>query len=669
MVNMPKAQSKSAVESKLVSDPESDGDKKFVSQEELAVTKNESNSVPKLPFMLKKRLTKKKTALLVIMVLFLVIILPFAYASYRLYSLKAPALEVTGQVRGALDSVKNQDLVTAKTQLDQAYEKVNAINQTYQSVSYLNYTPLRWHYQDGQHLVNSGVAGIEAAQIGVGALEPYADVIGFAGPGSFTGGTVENRIVKILETVGIVSPQLDQVQAKITYIKGELEAVNPKRYPFEVGGRRVEDLITDAQSQLGNAESNLAQVRPLIDVLPQVAGVDEAKKYLIMFQNDGEIRATGGFMTAFAIVNVDKGMVIPEKSDDIYELDDKFTKNLKPPAAYEELLLVRRWNLRDMNVSPDYKTSITTFQEHYNTLPGESEVDGIIAIDTQVLSRLVEVLGPLEVPGYGTFSAEIDPRCDCPEIIYEIEDIATRPTPYFRSDRKAILGPMMGSMLAKAFAAEQDIWPPLFKTVWDLINEKHILFYFNDPTKQEAVELNHMAGLIEPSDTDYLHINDTNLGGAKSYMFIEQEVEQDITVTEGSVEKTLTITYKNPRKGDNCNLEAGQLCLNGRMPLWIRVYVPSGSELVDSQGFDEGSVKTSEDLGKTVYEGVLVIDPESSRKVSLTYKPVYAPPSGTYELFIQKQPGTRDPDYTISVNGFRSELDLKTDEKVVISYQ
>ena len=189
---------------------------------------------------------------------------------------------------------------------------------------------------------------------------------------------------------------------------------------------------------------------------------------------------------------------------------------------------------------------------HYNQLPGEGKVDGVIAIDTQVLNDLVTVLGAIDVPGYGRFSSEIDPKCNCPQIIYALEDISTKPTPYFRSDRKAILGPMMGTILQKAYSSENSSLPQLVQTMWRNLNEKHILMYFSDEKAQKAAEGLKLAGRVQTPDAnqDYFLVVDANLGGAKSNMFVREEVEQDINVNNGQVSKKVVLTYKNPQKGE-----------------------------------------------------------------------------------------------------------------------
>jgi hypothetical protein len=163
-----------------------------------------------------------------------------------------------------------------------------------------------------------------------------------------------------------------------------------------------------------------------------------------------------------------------------------------------------------------------------------------------------------------------------------------------------------------------------------------------DSSIQEAAERINIAGRIREFNGDYLHINDANFGGAKSNIFVTQEVEHEIEIGEGQTTKTVTMAYKNPFVASNCNLEAGQLCLNGVLRDFMRIYVPMGSELVESLGFEEDTVKTYDELGKTVIEGFFLLQPQSQTKLVLKYTVPYSP-EDEYRLMIQKQPGTYSP--------------------------
>jgi len=221
-------------------------------------------------------------------------------------------------------------------------------------------------------------------------------------------------------------------------------------------------------------------------------------------------------------------------------------------------------------------------------------------------------------------------------------------------NRKKIIGPLMNSVLANAMGQPKEKLPDLFEAAFKSLNEKHILLYLLDEKAQAAAEGFGIAGTIKEFEGDYLHINDANLGGRKSNLYATQDVEQDIEVAkDGTVTKTLTITYKNPEKHDGW--------LNSILPNWVRVYVPKGSELVDISGLED-KVDPYEDLGKTVFSGYFELRPQGVTKVSITYKLPFKV-DDNYNLLVQKQPGKDKPLYTIRLGKTLEELFLKTDKE------
>jgi hypothetical protein len=317
-----------------------------------------------------------------------------------------------------------------------------------------------------------------------------------------------------------------------------------------------------------------------------------------------------------------------------------------------------------MNISPDFEESMTVFFEHYKEIRGEpgDEIDGIIAVDTEFLNDLLTVLGPVDVPGYGAFSSENNPKCDCPQIIYALSEIITRPTPYLREDRKGILGPLMRSILTKAYGAPKQQWPELFGTGWDSVQARHIQFYFPDENLQNAALTANAAGKLNPAPEgeDFLAIINANLGGAKSNLFVEYEVKQTVSAPEnGFITKSIEIDYKNTRKADNCDLEAGLLCLNSTLRDWTRIYLPKGTELVSAQGFTE-EPDSYEEKGFSVVDGFFSLEPLSQAKIRLTYKVPYQDVT-TYKLNIWKQGGISQYQTLIDVTGGQEQILIEKD--------
>lgn len=569
---------------------------------------------------------------------------------------QADTAQVTGQ--NAYASFKSQNLPEADVHLKQLQTEVKSIRDTYNKLAFYQAIPIaRSYYNDGIHGLNAAETGLEAGLQAVEAITPYADVLGFTGA-EFEGGTAEDRIKLILDTLDKVAPQLDSISEKLKTVQTELAAIDPNRYPETLRGKAIRSNIIQAQEASVTAETVLTEYRPVIEQLPEIAGGrGERKKYLVLFQNNNELRPTGGFLTAYSIIYIENGKVSPEKSDDIYELDQKFTQRIAIPEALGRYLTTERYfNLRDMNISPDFKVSMDTFYENYQTVRGEpQDIDGIIAVDTDLLTGLLKVVGPVEVPGYGTFTAETDPRCDCPQIIYELSQIITRPTPYLREDRKGILGPLMSSILSKAYSAPKTYMAPMFELGLQSVTSKSVQAYFFDESNQQAIEAINAAGrMMTPDQGDFFAVVDANLGGAKSNLFITSEMQHLVSAPEnGQLQREVEITYKNSRPGDNCNLEAGLLCLNSTLRDWSRIYLPAGSKLVSAQGFTQ-EPKEYEENGFHVIDGFFILEPNSQAKLKLTYTVPYT--AADYQLKIWKQGGVDPIPVLMEVNGNQEEV-------------
>jgi hypothetical protein len=577
---------------------------------------------------------------------------------------QARAMQVTGQE--AYDAFKAQNLPGVTEKLTQIDTQLAASYSTFGKLGYLRFVPIaRNYYLDGERVFAAGDHGIAAAQKTLGAISPYADVLGFAGEGSFTGGTTEDRIKVVLQTLQKIEPELDGISAELQAANEQLAAIDAERYPESIQGKEVRSRIETIKSFSAGANEALTQYRPVLLRLPSLAGAEGTRrKYLVLFQNDNELRPTGGFLTAYAIINVDNGKVEAEKSDDIYELDKKFTKKEPiPPKLGKYLTTETRFNMRDMNIDPDFKASMDQFIANYKQIKGEpQDIDGVIAIDTEFLKDLMTILGPINVPGYGTFTTENVPQCDCPQIIYALSEIITRPTPYIRENRKGILGPLMRELLLRTYGAPKNQLPLLFETGFADLQGRHIQMYFFNEEDQKAAELLNGAGrMIAPTDgRDYLAIVNANLGGAKSNLFIDYEVLQTVAAPQdGKLEKTVEITYRNNRRGDNCNLEAGLLCLNSTNRDWTRLYVPAGATVTNAQGFTK-EPETYEENGFTVIDGFHILEPNSTAKIKVTYSVPYTDQK-LYKLTQWKQGGIKAFKLIMDVTGGQEEMVVTKD--------
>ena len=575
-------------------------------------------------------------------------------------------------------SVKSQNLKEIETQLGNLKTSTSRLQKSYKTISWLRYIPFFGGYiKDGSHVINAGIYGIDSAQMIAKTIEPYADLIGLSGGRKVADGekTTADRIDFIVETLPDIMPQIDEISSKVDLVRNEVDGINPKRYPIKFAGKEVRSKLEKFISLADEGADLFRNAKPLIQKAPYLLGLDSERTYLVIFQNDKELRPTGGFITSYSIMKVDKAKFEPVASDDIYHLDAKYKPSIPAPDPIRNYIkgpyvIQKNLYLRDMNWSPDFEESMRTFVNEVKTV-NIDDIDGVIAVDTQALVYILDALGPIGVPGFGNYSTEIIPECNCPQVIYELESFADVEGPVVwdpsgngkiiyapanSDNRKKVIGPLMNSIFANALGQPKEKLADLFKAGFNSLVEKHILFYLLDDDAQKAVVSFGIAGKVKNFDGDYLFIDDANLGGRKSNLYIKEEVSQDINIAkDGTVEKTLTITYKNPEKHDGW--------LNSVLPNWVRIYVPKGSTLISVDGLEDKK-DPYEEFGKTVFAGYFELRPQGIVKVVIKYRLPFKV-KDKYPIFIQKQAGKDSPLYQINLGKKEEEFFLKSDKKFI----
>lgn len=618
-------------------------------------------------------------------ILVIVLILIIALGAFGYFAVYIPAQKIEAKAREVMASgeevkaaFKENDIDLVEKKLEGTEAKYDAFQKEASSVYWMTAIPFGGVYvQDFKNGVEAGNDLIQAAKKTIIAIKPHADLVGFkkGEDVSFVNKSAEERLQTAVLTLGEIVEDVDAIAKDVDAARDKIGTIDPNRYPETFQDRAIRALIRDNKDQFEGLASLFVDAKPFIKAIPDILGSETKKTYLFLFQNDKELRATGGFLTAYAIFEVDQGRFTVQTTDDIYTLDNSIGSHPKAPREVAEYHKnVRKLYIRDSNLSPDFPTSVSQFEELYRDSSRATEYDGVITIDTHVLVDALEILGDTNVRGLN-FSAETDKRCNCPGVIYTLLDEIDRPVAYIKADRKGILGDLLLTLMQKALGfSPSQYWGRLSQVLIKDMQEKHILVYMTDPELQKAMSALNFAGEIRETDGDYLHISDVNFAGAKSNLYVQHEVESETTIkNDGTVERSLTITYRNPEPHSNCNLEHGEtgvigeggLCINATLRNWVRVYVPEGSTLGEFKG-SQKEVQTYEDLGKTVFEGFMTVQPEGKAAVTVTYTlPFKVQNESDYTLLIQKQPGTVGHDYSVKVDGsLVSNSPLVTDQTI-----
>ncbi len=394
-------------------------DKFLPLQDDVLIEANEKDGLPVVP----RRRFFTRPWFIILMSIILVLVSLSIWLGIVASRTYGHVMSTSSHAQSMMTAFESRDLATAESELSLTKSALAQAQSSFSAARPLQYIPLLGSYlKDVDHVFVAAARGTQVGDLVISAIKPYADIMGFTGTDTqdLQLTTAEDRIIFVAETVEKLAPQMDQIASVLKAMSTEFNQINEKRYPKTFQGKNIRENITNLKSTVAGAAESLSQFQPIVKLLPDLLGNPDTKKYLIMFQNDAELRPTGGFLTAYATMKITKGKIESGISQDIYTLDAGFKRKVPAPDPIKKYLpLVYTWNLRDMNLSPDFKSSMDTFTGYMSEVPGAPDFDALIAIDTQVPVRILEVLGPIGVPGYGgKFSAEIDPRCDCPQVIY-----------------------------------------------------------------------------------------------------------------------------------------------------------------------------------------------------------------------------------------------------------
>lgn len=263
----------------------------------------------------KKRNFKKMIirVLIVLAILFVVIYLPVrgAYGSTK---------TILAESRAMNDALKRENLDDIKTHVSEIKKATSGLNTSLNFLFWVRIIPyFGSFYADAKHFAKASEYELTAAETIVESLLPYKAELGFNG--TPTPGT--DRVAQAVKVLEKTLPLLDKVEPELKKAREEVSSIDVEKYPEKFGNRNVRSLVDTAKNFIIGAHLAVTEAKPALEVAPAALGQPTAKNYLMIFQNDKELRATGGFMTAYAFLGLDKGRVSSSQSDDIYRLDEQ----------------------------------------------------------------------------------------------------------------------------------------------------------------------------------------------------------------------------------------------------------------------------------------------------------------------------------------------------------
>ncbi len=572
----------------------------------------------------------------------------------------------------ARESAENADFESAGKDFQAAassFEEASRISAEAGQILFfvLKHMPISNKASSGAYLLEAGESISRAGEHFLVGLEPFLE----EKPSSYF--KEKGGKSSLTEEIKNSQGELEAAGLELEKATEALSKVKISALPEEVQPKAAE-----LKEKLPLLSKNTGMLLDYFNALLMILGDDYAKKYLFVFQNNHEARATGGFIGSYGVIDVDRGSVKKIFVDDIYNPDGQFFEKIVPPAPIQKI--DNSWHMRDANWFCDFPVTAQKISWFYEKTGGPT-VDGIIAMTPSVIEKLLNLTGPIEVSGHGV-------KVDSNNFVEITQSKIETDFSEEKSQPKKILTDLTPLLLDKVFSLPAEKWPEVLRVLDESLKEKHLLLFFNDEEAQEFVSRHNFSGEVLETERDFLMVVNSNIGGHKTDFLMEDKIYHHVKIEDdGRVIDKVIIKRKHLGSEENqFELSDAENWHKKTNYNYLRVLVPSGTRLLDASGFvaeseipdyigekkfagfkrDEDIVRLEstlekiqdkkvwrgEEAGKTVFSGWVATPPKEESVVTLKYElpfkisfDSFLENAEAYSLLLEKQAGAKEAQF------------------------
>ena len=292
-------------------------------------------------------------------------------------TVKAQAQELMDQADPLKEALKNGDAEALDEAVGTVQERMASINAEVHSPLWNLASVLPVVGEDIQSVQKLGDAG---AALVDDALVPIADSVSGTGLSDLMqDGTIN---VELIQTISdAVSSSLPTIEESVDTIANLPEAHIPQ----------LAEVLDKVQGPVSEAQELVGQAKPILEVLPQMLGADgQTRTYLVLAQNNSEIRSTGGMPGSWGTISITDGAISMGEFTTVVNQE-----GFNVPVLDEELNHIG-WtlgtNAAQVTYTPNFVRTGEIASEYWRQA-GLGDVDGVVAIDPVFLQRLLGLTG------------------------------------------------------------------------------------------------------------------------------------------------------------------------------------------------------------------------------------------------------------------------------------
>jgi hypothetical protein len=318
-----------------------------------------------------------------VVVLGILALFPAAAARTHLVEARSALVEARGALIEGRSAVAGKAFNRARSELVAARARVR-----HPAIRIAGFLPFLGRTPDTTTaLVEAGLRVAEAGQILSSAVEDLPGGLSALAPAD--GRIPLGPIRTLAEPLGDVSVLLEEA--------GRIMAEAPHSLLLP----QVQAAVNEFGPLLEEARTGLGTAASLSRTLPGFLGGNGPRRYFVAAQNPAELRGTGGLIGSYSILTVRQGKLDFGDFRPVSELDTVPPARVAPPnpdyaAVWDRFSSRGYWS--NINMTADFPSAATAIARLYRETEG-IRLHGVIATDPFALASLLELVGPVTVPG------------------------------------------------------------------------------------------------------------------------------------------------------------------------------------------------------------------------------------------------------------------------------
>ncbi|MEK7525297.1 MAG: DUF4012 domain-containing protein [Patescibacteria group bacterium] len=302
-------------------------------------------------------------------------------------------------------------------------------------------------------------------------------------------------------------------------------------------------------------------------------GTEKPTTYLILLQNNHEMRANGGFFGSYAVVTIDKGQPT-FRFQDIYVPDGALVGHVEPPPPIQTSFQQGWFKLRDSDWEPDWPTTAKTIRWFF-AKGNEINPDLLLTLNLTTIEKIMHLIGEVDIPEYG-FKLTAD---NLYSLLQNEAEIDFFPGSTQKKDALTAVG---AALTKKLSSLKLDQSVQLVKILLDQLNHGNLLLNSTNANFQTILEQKDWAGkLTVPACQVAGCLNDTvllieaNMGANKANCCVERKSVHTITKSETDISHLINLTFTNNSPLEN---PLPPRFFGGNYISYLRYYLPENAK-------------------------------------------------------------------------------------------